>query len=58
MAGLIREKHEGVDVVTTGTRRPGEFSVWVDGKRVVSKLLPLMRPSDEKVLGAVERALA
>ena len=58
MAGLIREKHSGADVVTTATRRPGEFSVTVDGKRVISKLLPLLRPSDEKVLAAVERALA
>ena len=58
MAGLIREKHAGNDVVTTATSRPGEFSVWVDGKRVIQKLLPLLRPSDEKVLAAVERSLS
>jgi hypothetical protein len=57
VAGLIREQH-AVDVVTTPTHRPGEFSVSVDGKRVVNKLLPLLRPSDEKILAAVARALA
>lgn len=57
MAGLVREKHPGIDVVTTPTSRPGEFSVWVGGRRVIQKLLPLLRPSDEKVLAAVEGAM-
>jgi len=57
VAAAIRERH-ATDVDTKATLRPGEFSVLVDGRRVISKMLPLIRPSDEKVLAAVARALA
>ena len=56
MAGLIRERYD-VEVLLTPTHRPGEFSVWVDGARVINKLIPLIRPSDAKVLAAVETAI-
>jgi hypothetical protein len=55
VAGLIRERL-GIDVVMTPSTRTGEFSVWVDGRRVINKLLPMIRPSDAKVLAAVELA--
>lgn len=57
MAGLIKERY-AIDPALTPGKRVGEFSVWVDGKRVINKLLPLLRPSDAKVLAAVEQALA
>ena len=56
MAALIKDRHD-VDVETTPTQNTGEFAVWVDGARVVRKLLPFIRPRDSKVLGAVEAAL-
>ena len=56
MAALITERFEA-EVETTATRKKGEFSVWVAGKRVVNKYFPLIRPSDAKVLRAMESAL-
>ncbi|MEM7244089.1 MAG: hypothetical protein AAF533_02030 [Acidobacteriota bacterium] len=56
MATLIKEKL-GQDVTTTASKKAGEFSVWVDEKRVLNKFL-VFKPSDEKVLAAVEAAVA
>ena len=55
MAALI-EAETGADVTTTATRRGGEFSVWVDGKRVLNKFL-IFKPKDEKVLASVRAVL-
>ncbi len=56
MAALITERF-GTEVETTATRKTGEFSVWVSGERVVNKYLPFIKPSDQKVLRAMEAAL-
>jgi hypothetical protein len=57
VAELVRERH-GVAVEMTPSRRSGEFAVLVDGRCVVRKRLPLVRPGDERVLAAVAAALA
>lgn len=56
MAAAVRERF-GVDATTTPGRTPGEFKVFVDGKLVIKKRLPFLKPGDEKVLEAVGAAL-
>ena len=56
MAALITERF-GVEVQTTPSTKTGEITVLVDGKRVVRKHLPFIKPGDAKVLKAVEAAL-
>lgn len=57
MAALITERF-GIEVITTPSTTAGEISVFVDGKRVVKKHLPFLKPRDAKVLAAVGAALA
>ena len=57
MAALITERF-GAEVVTTPSTKTGEITVFVEGKRVVKKHLPFLKPSDAKVLAAVGAALA
>ena len=56
MAALITEKH-GVEVQTTPSTKTGEITVFVDGKRVLKKYIPFVKPGEEKVLAAVGAAL-
>ncbi len=57
MAALITERF-AAEVEITPTRKGGEFTVLVDGEQVVKKYLPFLKPSDEKVLHAVQAALS
>jgi len=57
VAALITERF-GAEVETTPTQKGGEFTVLVDGQRVIKKFLPFIKPSDEKVLIAVQAALS
>ena len=56
MAALITKRF-GVEVETTPSTKVGEITVFVDGKRVLKKHLPFLKPGDAKVLKAVEASL-
>jgi hypothetical protein len=55
LAAALR-KEPGVDQVELVDGRPGELSVWVDGK-VVAKKGFLFTPSVEKMRNAVRKAI-